>query len=661
VVASALAVLASLVAVRFGSDRAILMARLAMVVVTVMFLLAANALIVALVTGDFSLHYVVHYTDSTLPLGYKLAAFWAGQEGSLLLWAVLLSVMATIASFITPKSQIGSTAATIATLAVVCGFFGAMLLFAANPFTATSPAPADGHGLNPMLRDSGMIAHPPMLFLGYAGFTIPFALMVAALITGQTDDRWINATRRWALVSWLFLTIGIVLGANWAYTVLGWGGYWGWDPVENASLLPWLTATAFLHSLMVQQHRGMFRLINVALLAATFVLCIFGTYLTRSGIVDSVHTFGKSLIGTFFLVFLIITIVFSFCLILARIPRLRSQQKVEGLIGREGAFLAANALLVGMMLVVLVGTLFPIISGWFGTRTTLGPPFYNKVVGPVGFALVALMAVGPILHYGENAARTFFRGIIAPVIIAVVVVAIMWIRHFHQPWVMLCAALATALLVTYLLDFAKAWLHRVSKLQENPLLATFRLFDTNHRRYGGQLAHVGFMLAVIGITGSSLFNQKITQRLTSDGDAVAFAGGSLKFKAIDQTTAPEVTRVTATIVWTDAVGRSVELHPAGQFFTKWEDQPNSLIAIDSNWRQDIYLHLAGWERDGSNVTLQAFCNPLISWIWLGGWLLAAGACFSALPRIETMFVRRDQEETDLESPVMGKVSRVQIA
>jgi len=661
VVASALTVLACLVAVRFANDRAIQVARLAMIGVTAMFLLAANTLIGALVRSDFSVHYVARFTDHTLPMGYKLAAFWAGQEGSLLLWAVLLAVMATVAALTLPKTQIASTAAAIATLAVVCGFFGALLLFAANPFAIASPVPADGHGLNPLLRDAGMIAHPPMLFLGYAGFTVPFALMVAALLTGQTDDRWINATRRWALVAWLFLTVGILLGANWAYTVLGWGGYWGWDPVENASLLPWLTATAFLHSLMVQQHRGMFRLSNVALLAVTFILCIFGTYLTRSGIIDSVHGFGQSNVGTFFLVFLVIIVVFSFGLILARIPRLRPQQKLDGLIGREGAFLAVNALLVGMMLVVLVGTLFPIISGWFGTRTTLGAPFYNKVVGPVGFALVALMAVGPILQYGANAARTFSRGVIPPSIAALLVVVGLAIGRVHQPWVMLCAALTTALLVTYLLDLAKAWGQRIRKLNENPLLAGFRLFDVNHRRYGGQLAHLGFMLVVVGITGSSLFSVKDTHAL-ADGESFAFAGGSLTLKSVAENDTPACSSIVATVVWTDNRGQAVELHPARQFFTKWEDQPSSLIAIDSNWRRDIYLNLAGWEPNASGATIQAIRNPLISLIWLGGWLLASGACFSILPRIETIFIRQTREQTDLESlPAVSSVPHVQAA
>ncbi len=284
-----------------------------------MLCVSSVALIIALLGSDFSLDYVARFTDRALPAGYKLAAFWAGQEGSLLLWAVLLAVLSTIAVFTLNRQQsIGQSAATIATLSVVCAFFALLILFAANPFAASADIPDDGNGLNPMLQDWAMIAHPPLLFLGYAGFTIPFALMVGALLSGRRDDHWIDATRRWALFAWLFLTIGIVLGAKWAYVELGWGGYWAWDPVENASLLPWLTGTAFIHSLMVQQHRGMFRIWNAALLAVTFVLCIFGTYLTRSGIVDSVHGFGESLIGTFFLAFLLVVVVFSVGLIVWR-------------------------------------------------------------------------------------------------------------------------------------------------------------------------------------------------------------------------------------------------------------------------------------------------------------------------------------------------------
>ncbi|MGD0388928.1 MAG: cytochrome c-type biogenesis CcmF C-terminal domain-containing protein [Tepidisphaeraceae bacterium] len=638
VLASAVAILASIVSARFQSARALGVARWSIAVLAVMLCASAAVLLVALLGGEFSFDYVAKFTDRALPTGYKLAAFWAGQEGSLLLWAVLLAVLSTIAVFTLSRQQpISQSAATIATLSVVCAFFALLILFAANPFALSPENPDDGNGLNPMLQDWAMIAHPPLLFLGYAGFTIPFALMVGALLVGRQDDLWIDATRRWVLFAWLFLTVGIVLGAQWAYVELGWGGYWAWDPVENASLLPWLTGTAFIHSLMVQQHRGMFRIWNAALLAVTFVLCIFGTYLTRSGIVDSVHGFGESLIGTFFLAFLLAVVVFSVGLMIWRMRRLRSQRKLEGLIGRDGAFLATNVLLSGMTLVVLIGTVFPVISRVFtGTSTTLGPPFYNKVVAPAALLLVGLMAIGPLLTYGKEAARRLARGIFIPALAATVAGVAVWVRGFHSAWAVACAAIAAAAVTAALIDFTRMLIARCR--DENPLLALFRLIDGNHRRYGGQLVHMGILLVVIGVTGSSVFSVNQTFQL-NPGHWTAFAGFKLTLNSIAQSRGVNYQMTEANVTATDANGRSFTLKPQRRVYDKWEEQTSSVVAIGSNWKRDLYLNLAGWDEGGQNVAIQAIVNPLVNWIWAGGWVLAIGALICLIPRIESLFAK----------------------
>src|SRR5687768_17267502 len=376
ILAAALSALLCVAAARFDSDRVLGAARAMIAVVAALLSVAIAALTVAMINGTFAIEYVARYTERALPIGYKLAAVWAGQEGSVLLWGWLLAVLSVI--FLMSRRDLRGVegSAVTATVAVACGFFATLLLFAPNPFKLGETLPADGHGLNPLLQDPAMIAHPPVLFLGYAGFTMPFALLIGALAAGRRDNQWIAATRRWVIASWLFLTAGIVLGAQWAYIELGWGGYWAWDPVENASLLPWLTGTALLHSIMAQQHRGMFKKWNAWLIVLSFLLCIFGTYLTRSGVIQSVHAFGESLIGTFFLAFMVVGLIVSGAMIVWRRGELKAEQELTSLVGREGAFLATNALLVGMMLITLIGTLFPILSRMMtGKEVTVGQAF----------------------------------------------------------------------------------------------------------------------------------------------------------------------------------------------------------------------------------------------------------------------------------------------
>ena len=634
VLIAATAVLASVISVRFGSARALRVVRWSMGLIAVMMTISAGALLTAILTNDFGFSYVVGYSERALPIGYKIAAFWAGQEGSLLLWGWLLAMLCFVAAIGLRREKGADHAIALATMAVVCGFFAVLLLFAANPFELVEGAVAlDGRGLNPMLQDPGMIAHPPLLFIGYAGFTIPFAVMIGVLVSGRTDNRWLASIRRWLVMSWTFLGAGIVLGAWWAYVELGWGGYWAWDPVENASLLPWLTATALMHSIMVQQHRGMFKIWNVSLIAMTFILCIFGTYLTRSGVIESVHAFGGSLLGTFFLVFLVLCTAISVGLIAWRAKALKPEHEMEGLISREGAFLLGNVLMTVMMLITLIGTIFPLFSGLFMTEpVTVKPVFYNRIVAPMAILIVGLMAFGPVLAFGKSAALKIGRRLIVPGIAAFVVTVIVAVLGTTNVWALLCVAVATLGTFAVIVDFIRSVSARHRSTGENWLTAALLLIDKDHRRYGGQLAHLGIMLLVVGVAASSLFSIEQTESL-APGQTVGVGEFQLKFVSLDEVREVNYTAVQATVILTARNGDAITLYPQRRYYDTWKDDPNSEVAIRSTWREDVYVSLAGWKDGGAITTIQVKINPLVLWIWIGGIVIAVGGLFCILPRL----------------------------
>jgi cytochrome c-type biogenesis protein CcmF len=482
-----------------------------------------------------------------------------------------------------------------------------------------------------MLQDPGMIAHPPTLFMGYAAYTIPFAFLVGSLLGGSKNSDWLAASRWWAVFAWLFLTVGIVLGAQWAYVELGWGGYWAWDPVENASLLPWLTGTALLHSIIGQQQRGMFKQWNAWLIAATFILCVFGTYLTRSGVVQSVHSFGESLIGTFFLIFLATSTLASIVLILVRSRDLRGEHPLENLVSREGAFLATNILLVIVTAVTLVGTVFPLISGIFMKEgITVSQSFYNTCVAPMGLLLAGVMAFGPALVWGKEAAGRLARTQVIPVIVAILVAVVFAIRVTANIWAVLTAVITTIAFINIVADGIRATWLRASHHNESLAIAALRVFDNNHRRYGGQIVHVGVIFLIVGVTGSSLFSQKQDLKLKPN-ETASIGGYKLTLKGLEEVRKPNHTAVEASLVVTSPRGEVGELVPERLFFNKSE-QSNANVAIRSTWREDLYVTLAGWENDGQLVTVQALINPLVSWIWIGGIVMTVGGIVCLLPR-----------------------------
>jgi len=584
----------------------------------------------ALIDSDFSIAYVASYTELALPWGYKIAALWAGQEGSVLLWAWLLALMGWIFAINWRHRKGLEPAIAIASFAMVQAFFSLLLVIAANPFTPGATVPQDGMGLNPLLQHPSMISHPPLLFIGYAGFTVPFAMMLGALVAGRRDNQWIALTRRWLLISWGFLTVGILLGAQWAYVELGWGGYWAWDPVENASLLPWLTGTALLHSLGPHQRFGMFKRFNAGLIAASFLLCLLATYLTRSGVIQSVHAFGESLVGTFFLVFLILCTLVSIGVIAWRWRMLKPDQPLDSLVSRPGMFLMANWLLVLMTVVTAVGTMFPIFSGMFVEQPiSVGQPFYNKVVVPMGLVLVALMSVGPLLRVGSEAGRELRRWMIIPLIIAGLAVLVAMVLGLLNAWALVCVAIVATAVAALLLNLGRLVLQRMKIESEDALTALMRLVDGDHRRFGGQMVHIGMFMLVAGTAGSSLFSVNQTMQM-SPGDSTPFGQYTLTYGGLDEVRGRNYTAIEAKMTLTDEEGKAIPMRPQQRFYDKTQ-QPFAEVALRTSLTEDAYLTLAGWENNGQLAAFQGIINPLVSWIWIGGLVMTIGALFCLFP------------------------------
>ncbi len=624
-------IVATIAHIRLGLEAALRAACWGMGLIAVLLSVSAWALLKSLIDNNFGLSYVAEHSERALPLGYKIAAFWAGQEGSLLFWAWVLGVMGLILAVALRKRETNEAAISLAVMAGVTGFFALLMLYAGNPFEAATVRVADGHGLNPMLQNFAMVFHPPLLFLGYAGFTVPFAILVAALLTGREDRGWLEDLRPWVIASWLFLSVGIVLGAQWAYVELGWGGYWAWDPVENASLLPWLTATALLHSIAVFRRRGMFKRWTAFLTAGTFLLCIFGTYLTRSGVIQSVHSFGESPIGTFFLVFMAILTVGSLVLIVARLGLLSGEHALDAMLSREGVFLSANVLLVAMTVVTLVGTIFPILSGAFGGQgVTVSGPFYNKVVLPMAVVLAGLMATGPILGYGEASARA--KKLLGYMIGAGVIGAILVAVSGHLAiWALATGAVAAGVLAGVAIDFGTT-IWQASE-GSNVVIAVIRVLRGTPHRWGAQTAHIGLAAVIVGVAGSSLYNVNETVALKSN-ETATIGGYTVAYRSLEETRRSNHMAAVATVDVTAKDGSKYTLRPERRFYDKSMEQGQSAseVAIRFGLGGDVYMNLAGWEEGAQTITLQVIVNPLVDWIWIGGGLMTLGGMMCLLPQ-----------------------------
>ncbi len=682
---------ASLFGARTGKRAWVVSGRRAVYCMAGLTVVATIVLQSAFLRSDFSFKLVAEGSSTDTPTFYKATAMWATQDGSLLLWALLLSVFSSAVLFLTRRSLREIAPYATAVLAVVAGFFLALMVGWENPFTTLAVAPVEGAGLNPLLRHPAMMIHPPMLYTGYVGFAIPFAFAVGALVTRNTGADWIRATRRFALVAWTFLGTGILLGALWSYTELGWGGYWAWDPVENASLMPWLTGTAFLHSIMVQEKRGMLRVWNVCLIVATFVLALVGTFLVRSGILESIHAFGASTIGPQFLGFIALVLAGSTALVVWRLPDLRSEARLDSLLSREAFFLLNNLVLVALCLVVFWGTFFPLISEAVGTEASVGPPWFNRLVTPLVLVLVLVMAIGPMVAWRRITRTGLRRVLVVPGAVAlsvgVALLAFTSAADSIPALIMFClAALVIAVVSQELWRGASA---RRTMTGERLPVALGRLFGRNRRRYGGYVVHAGIVVLFLGVAGSSAFVEQTDSRL-SPGDTLRTGGYIVTYERATARLGGDGAGTGAPISFgalltlRDGDGHEQALHPSRNFYPTRDPSKGAIgryfegeatSEVDVRWgltrdfwtavRPDI-SGLEGPIREanakfadaGDDVqavviaaiaeryrtrpppaTFRTIVSPLVSWIWIGGAIFLLGALIAAWPSPEAR-VRR---------------------
>ena len=603
---------------------------------TALMLVASGVIVHAFVVGDYSIRYVARYSDSTLPLFYKITSYWGGLDGSIMFWIALLAVFGSVAVRVNRERHRELIPYVVAVIAVVQMFFLYLTIIHNNPFsTFLTETRADGEGLNPLLQNFYMVIHPPTLYLGFVGLTIPYAFGMAALITGYLDDSWLRAVRRWTMMSWLFLSIGLGLGMIWAYEELGWGGYWMWDPVENAGALPWFTATAFLHSVMVQERRGMLRVWNVTLVILTFFLTIFGTFMTRSGIVQSVHAFGEDPeLARMFTAFMAVILTFSFGWVLYRLPLLRARNELDSIVSREAAFLVNNWILLIAALFILFGTMFPTISeAVTGERITVGPPFFNKFMLPIGLVLLALTGVGPLLAWRKSALVNLRTQFLWPIVTALAVggtLVALGVRVWTSG---ICWALCGFVTGTIAQEFWRGARVRQSNTGTDIFTAMIGLVGRNKRRYGGYVVHLGIVLIFLGFAGEGL--KQSEQVLLKPGQQTTVGRFTVRLDEVKVSDDGRKQAVTAhTTVFED--GREIaRMYPAKWFFRKHEEQPTTEVAIRRGFAEDVYLTLAAFELQDQGASMEINVNPLVNWIWVGFGVMAVGTIIALLP--ETAF------------------------
>jgi len=629
-------------------------ARRAMLLTWPLLTLASLVLIYLLVNNHYEVQFVYEVTSRSMPMYLKITAWWGGQAGSLLFWSWL---MAAFTSLVTLRKWDRDREFLPWVIVVACAtmaFFIGMNVFFENPFAqlyqtfqgvsayTLKPAdgilftPEDGRGLNPLLRHPGMIIHPPMLYLGFVAYVIPYAFAMAALITGRTDDRWIRLTRRWSLWAWLFLSFGLVLGGRWAYDVLGWGGYWGWDPVEIAAFMPWLTGTAFLHSVMIQEKRGMLKHWNMLLIILTYALVIFGTFLTRSGVLSSVHSFAQSAIGPLFFAFIGFTLITSVALIIYRWSSLRSETEMTSVLSREALFLLNNLLFMSILVVCFWGVIFPLISELFtGQKVTVGPPFYERATSPLFGGLMLLMGIAPLSAWGHSTVKTLGRALWKPAIAALLITVVLFFTYTQRVGALIGFFLVAFVILVTIYEYWRGAYARQRSQGENVLTAFWNLTGRNRRRYGGYIIHISMMLMAIGILGIEMFQME-TQGTLQQGQTISLGNYELTYREVAQ--------------WDDLPSgvnyrRAVlDVHEDGEYLGQlapridyyYDSQQNMTIPGQrSTMRDDLYVLLVDWEPVGaSGATFKIYINPLVNWLWLGSFLFLAGVVIAAWPEKE---------------------------
>jgi cytochrome c-type biogenesis protein CcmF len=626
----------SIAGARRGSRRLIESGIGAFYLIAALLTLASVLMVHAFAVDDYTIKYVQHYSDSVQPLVYKLTSYWGGLDGSIMFWVFLLSVFGSIAVYVNRDRHRELIPYVVAIVSVVEMFFLFLMVVHKNPFeTFLVDVPADGRGLNPLLQNAYMVIHPPALYVGFVGMTIPYAFGMAALITGNLDDAWLRAVRRWTMFSWLFLSFGLTLGMIWAYEVLGWGGYWGWDPVENAGLLPWLTATAFIHSVMVQERRGMLRGWNVTLVITTFFLTVFGTFMTRSGVVSSVHAFGEDKkLAFMFSMFMLAILVFSFGYVIRRMPLLRARRELDSWVSREAAFLLNNWVLLFAALFVLFATMFPTLSEAInGERLTVGPPFFNKWMLPIGLVLLLLTGIGPLLAWRKSTLANLRQQFQWPVTVGILTALGVYALGVRVWAPGLCFALSGFVVGTIVQEFARGARVRRLATGTDYFTALVGLVARSKRRYGGYIVHLGIVLMFLGFAGGGF---KVDQQVSlSPGQQTNVGHYVIRYDGLQVTDDGAKQMVTGQMSVTRD-GKSIPtMQPAKWFYRKHEEEPTTHVAINRSLGEDLYLVMPGFDPADQSASFQIVINPLVDWIWAGFGILAMGALLALLP--ETTF------------------------
>ena len=600
--------------------------------------LATFILAYQLVQSNFDIDYVARYTSLETPVVYKISALWAGQSGSLLFWLFILSIYTTIVILQNQQKHNSLMPWVIITLAIVQMFFLVLTNYVTNPFKPTDAdfIVSNGNGLNPLLQNVTMAIHPPTLYLGYVGFSVPFGFAISAMINRDTSPLWIQSIRRWSLVAWLFLSIGIILGGWWAYRELGWGGYWAWDPVENASFMPWLTATAFVHSIIIQEKKDMLRVWNMVLIIITFTLCIFGTFLTRSGVMSSVHSFTGSSLGPIFLTFVFSIMIVSFGMMYFRRNDLRSTKKMESFTSRESGFLFNNMIFVVMCFAVFWGTLFPVFSEAIrGTKITVGPPFFNQINIPIGLILLALTGIGPLLAWRKTGKKILIRNFTFPIITGLIVAILLLIIGLRGA-VVISFSLGAFVTATITTEFTRGIQARRKKFNESIITALIKMVSKNRSRYGGYVVHLGIVFMFVGFTGHAFDQEKEFSLKVGESNHVA--GYNFKLIQMSETERPNHYAWISDLRVTNDEGKFVtNLHPEKRiYFHRNPDpnrrQPHSELDIYTTMNRDIYSIFSGLDSENSVAFIKIMVNPLVQWVWLGGYILVFGTIVALWPR-----------------------------
>jgi cytochrome c-type biogenesis protein CcmF len=606
---------------------------------------ASALLVYSLITGDYRLAYVAAHSNKAMSAIYKFTAWWGGQEGSLLLWAWLLSTYSAIAVFTNRRKFRDMMPLVTAIMMTVLSFFLGMITFVASPFRVLMAGRGvidvgDGNGLSPLLQWWTMAIHPPFLYLGYVGFTVPFAFAMASLISKQPGEAWIHTTRRWAILTWLFQSTGVMLGMGWAYTVLGWGGYWGWDPVENASLMPWITATAFLHSVMMQEKKGMMKVWNMVLVSATFLLSILGTTLTRTGLVSSVHAFAQSPVKPYFTTFLLTGVALTAFAIVKNLPYLKSEVKLESVVSRESSFLFNNLILLASCFAVLWGTLFPVLmEALTGEKESIDAPYYNRVNIPIALFLLFLTGVGPLIAWRKSSLNSLKRAFLIPSIVGLAVIAALVAAGVHNPAALISFGLCAFVAATIVSEFWKG--SRAIQLKEQLPFpkAVFQLTWRNTRRYGGYLVHMGIVILFIGLTGAA-FNQHETRTLGLN-QSLRFGRYDLKLLSVSNDENPNY-QYSRAVLEVSANGKVIDqLAPEIRVYKSSQEQ-SSFVGIRRRLNEDLYVTFQGISPDNTKAIFQLYVFPLVSCMWVSYWVLLSGTIICLIPgKVRLQYARTE--------------------